>query len=231
MNNLESEIKKKDLFLSQLQTFLKKEAAYSKRLNEVASCSDFFNNEDGYEKERRLLQENKQSNLSSNRRGEILEEIVFSLFNRVEILEVLNRNKAQTLIGQIDLQALVIHESAYDILGLRPRPKSDLIIGECKNLRNKSVELENIEKACWRSCKSTSLQFFIGTKYTTEAINEVKHFNSCKEMIFVDSKGVWIIPITIDMIEVVIENNINFLSFLKWSIKHSIGQMVIVQYL
>lgn len=231
MINLESENQKKSLFLSQLQVFLEREANYSRVYEGVTSCEDAFDNEDGYEKERKLLQENKQNNLDSNRKGEILEEIVFSLFSRIASLEVVNRNQAKTSLGQIDLQVLISDKSAYDILGLIPRPSSDLIIGECKNFKGKPIELENIEKACWRSCKGRSLQFFIGTKYTQAAIDEIRHFNSYKQTIFLGSEGVWMVPITIDMIEAVVENNINFLSFLKWSIKYSINQMVIAQYL
>ena len=94
------------------------------------------------------------------------------------------------------------------------------LIGECKNY-TKKVGKEEIEKNCWRCCKSGFLSFFIGSQFTTGALDEVDEFNLHKDSICKKNCGVFIVPLNLEMIKIIIENKINFCYFIKWAIQRA----------
>lgn len=84
---------------------------------------------------------------------------------------------------------------------------------------------------CWRTIKGQALSFFIAPSYTQEAIKEIGEFHSCKESLLKKSEGVYIIPITIPMLDIVITNNLNFCYFIRWAIETTKRKMAIANYL
>ncbi len=95
------------------------------------------------------------------------------------------------------------------------------IIGECKNYPKDPVGRPEIEKICWRTCKGGCLSFFIGFELTKPALDEIGYFNQNKDSICLNCEGSLIIPITILMLETIIENDINFCYFIRWALQAS----------
>ncbi len=208
---------KKIIFLEELQQFISKREGIEAHFKDSLNCCNMFDNENIYEEEKQLI-----SLVMSTRKGrtteqgDSLENLMKSLFGRVKFIDSVKVTNTNIAIGQIDLQLNPIDEQAYNIWGLIPdRPG---LIGECKNYSNSKVEREEIEKSCWRSCKSGSLSFFIGPQFTSGALDEVDEFNLYKDNICKKHCGVFIVPLNLDMIEIVIENKINFCYFIQWAI-------------
>ncbi|OYQ63722.1 hypothetical protein B9G53_15525 [Pseudanabaena sp. SR411] len=134
-----------------------------------------------------------------------------------------------TALGQIDINLIAVDNSLYDVWGMVNDYPSNLI-GECKNYSSEKVSRPEIEKTCWRSAKGKALSFFIGNGYKETAISEIGEFNLYKNQIINNGNGVYIVPISISMLEVVIDNNLNFCYFIKWAIKAS-KMMAIANYL
>ena len=126
-----------------------------------------------------------------------------------------------TVLGQLDLQLVTVRDYIYDVWGMtRDKPSVEYIIGECKNYTD-PVGKPEIERICWRASKGACLAFFIATEYTKDALDEVAWFNQNRQNLLVNSDGVYVIPISISMIEAIVNNNINFCYFIKWAIKNS----------
>lgn len=83
---------------------------------------------------------------------------------------------------------------------------------------------------CWRASKGQALSFFIAPGFKQPAIEEISDFNLYRENILKKSQGVYIIPITLKMLEIIIDNNLNFCYFTRWAIQSS-RQMAIANYL
>ena len=218
-------------FLEDLNRFIENDKKYED--NEATTCEKIFDNLDNYSKEKIYLQEIYSGNFNTTKdRGDALEKLIRELFNRIEFLSGINHPAKQTIVGQLDIQYATIRDYIYDIWGFKPddRPEVEYIIGECKN-HTDPVGREEIERICWRAIKSTCLTFFIATSYTQDAISEIAYFNKNKRDIFIRNKGVYIILISLPMIKVVVENNINFCRFIKWAIFHSKNINSITNYL
>ncbi|MBV5262342.1 restriction endonuclease [Synechococcus moorigangaii CMS01] len=107
----------------------------------------------------------------------------------------------------------------FDIWGLGAEHPSG-IIGECKNYKG-AVGRDVIEKFCWRVSKGNQLGFIIANKYTDDACKEVGYINLNKQSILIKHEGVYVILITLGMIDLIVTNNVNFCYFIRWGIQLS----------
>lgn len=213
---------KKEVFLKDLKQFISKRKAVESTIESSINCSNMFDDEKLYEDEERLMSLALSTcNKSTTKQGDSLEDLMKALFGRVKIIDSVKVTNRDIAIGQIDLQLTPIDEQVYNIWGLIPdRPLG--IIGECKNYgSNNKVGREEIEKTCWRACKSGFLSFFIGPKFTSGALNEINEFNLYKADICKKHCGIFVVPLNLEMIQIVVENKINFCYFIMWAIHRS----------
>jgi hypothetical protein len=205
-------------FVTEIQRFI--ENSRLRYVENSLNCDNSFSNSDEYFPEIKILQKISTGSFDNTlEQGNALENLVKSLFRRINILlnvEVTNR---EVYLGQIDIQLIPLDDELFRVWGLhKEQPKS--IIGECKNYskNREPVKKPEIEKTCWRACKGGCLSFFIAYAYTSEAVREISFFNQNKDKIFQLHKQAMIVPLTIPMIEVVVANQINFCHFIKWAI-------------
>ncbi|MGL6342524.1 MAG: hypothetical protein ACRC80_25695 [Waterburya sp.] len=219
----------KEKFIEDLNRFISK--VQSVEIDDSTTCESIFSNSDKYAEEKVYLQEiTSQSFATTKDRGDALEKLILKIFNRIELLDSISMTRKETILGQVDLQIVTVRDYIYDIWGMiRDKPEAEYIIGECKNYTN-PVGRPEIERVCWRAIKGRCLAFFIATEYTKDALDEVAYFNLNIKNILPNFNGVYIIPISISMIEAIVENDINFCYFIKWAIKNS-KIMSIVNYL
>jgi hypothetical protein len=228
----------KDYFLNDLKDYIKKSEESNLLFENSIGCEHIFENNDNYILENEIFSKIEAQNFSTTKeQGDLLEDLVKSLFSRIKLIATINKTNMDTALGQVDIQLIPVSERFYSILGLvNEIPKG--IIGECKNYYEKKgskktgkVSREEIEKMCWRSCKGGCLSFFIGPDYTREAIKEITEFNKHKASICIQSKGLFIIPLSIHMLKAIIHNNLNFCYFIKWAIETTRNNMSITNYL
>jgi hypothetical protein len=226
-------MKNKEVFLEDLCSFIQKEESLSRR--DQLTCANCFENIDNYSKEKSLISIVKSNDFSNtSQKGDALENLMKSLFNKVSLIASTEKTNKPTAIGQIDLLLTPLRSNLYDIWGLASeKPKG--IIGECKNYskakdQNK-ISKQEIEKSCWRACKSGCLSFFVGPEYTEDARLEVAYYNNHKHLLCTNHTGALLVPISLPMIEIVIESNINFCYFIYWAIMKSQGVAPILNYL
>ncbi len=215
-------------FIDDLEDYIKKKQHFDLLKNEIC-CGNCFQNSDLYNYEKKLVEKIRQGNYKNTKeRGDILEDLLKSIFQRISLVNSLSVTNRDTSLGQIDLILTPLDNTLFDIWGLvADYPEG--IIGECKNYQD-SVGREEIEKFCWRVSKGQQLGFFVATKYTKGACDEIGWINKCKQLILVKNSGVYIVPITLEMVECVISQNMNFCYFIEWSIKLS-KNMAITNYL
>ena len=209
----------KQKFIEDLRSFIKKEKLVEK---DSTTCETVFSNSDNYSREKIFCEELFSNNfITSKNRGDALEHLVHSLFERIDLLHTVSITRKQTALGQLDLQLVTVKDYIYDLWDMfHEKPESEYIIGECKNYTN-PVGRPEIERICWRASKGGCLSFFIATEYTEDAIDEVAYFNMNKNHIISKHRGVYIVPLSLSMINTVVEQNINFCYFVKWAIKAS----------
>ncbi len=219
----------REKFIEDLNRFIRK--VQSVENNDPTTCATVFSNRDRYSEEKIYLQEIASENFSTTKdRGDALEKLILRIFNRIDLLDSITMTRKETVLGQLDLQMVTVRDYIYDVWGMiRDKPSVEYIIGECKNYTN-PVGKPEIERICWRASKGACLAFFIATEYTKDAIDEIAYFNQNRQNILINFQGVYVIPISISMIEAIVENNINFCYFIKWAIKNS-KIMSIVNYL
>jgi hypothetical protein len=212
--------KYKENFLKDLRRFIDKVKSSEDR--ESTTCETIFSNSDLYSKEKIYLEEIGSENFTTAKdRGDALEKLIVEIFNRIELLDGISMTRKETFLGQLDLQLVTVKDYIYDVWGMiHDKPSVEYIIGECKNYTD-PVGRPEIERICWRASKGSCLAFFIATDYTQDAIDEIAYFNNNRKNILSNYKGVYIIPLSISMIEAIVENNINFCYFIKWAIKNS----------
>jgi hypothetical protein len=218
-------------FLEDLNRFIRNDQKYED--SESLTCDKIFENPDNYSKEKIYLQEIYSGNFNTTKdRGDALEKLIRELFNRIDLLSGINHPVKQTIVGQLDIQYSTRKDFIYDVwdFKLDDMPDSGHIIRECKNYAD-PVGREEIERICWRAIKSACLTFFIATEYTQPAIDEIAYFNKHKKDFLIRHKGVYIILLSLPMIKVVVENDINFCRFIKWAIFHSKNINSITNYL
>ena len=221
----------RDKFLVEITEYIRKSVNLDSRKTDSMTCNNCFDCSDGYVKEKDIINKIKTGIYSSTTdQGNALEELLKSLFDRIDLIHSFNVTNKGTALGQIDISLIPLDNTLYEILGMTDDYPSCLI-GECKNYKNpKKVTREDIEKTCWRVSKGKGLSFFIGNAYTQKALEEASEFNLYRESILRECKGVYIVPITFLMIEVVVKNNLNFCYFIRWAIQSS-KQMAIMNYL
>ena len=233
MSNKKAEVSSiyQEKFLEDLSRFIVNDQKYEDK--DAMTCDKVFDNPDHYALEKSYLKEIYTENFTTTKdRGDALEKLIRGLFNRIELLSGINHPGKQTIIGQLDIQYATVRDFIYDIWNFKldDRPETEYIIGECKNYTD-PVGREEIERICWRAIKSACLTFFIATEYTQPAIDEIAYFNKNKRDIFIKNKGVYIVPLSLPMIKIVVDNDINFCRFLKWAILHSKNINSIIHYL
>jgi hypothetical protein len=215
--------KETDNLIRDVSKFIKK-VENSAQKNQL-TCGNCFQNLDDYKEEKILFDRIKIGNFSNTKeQGDALEELVKLMFSRIDLVESVTITTKETAIGQIDIILIPLRDNLYDIWGINGEyPRG--IIGECKNytkkIQDNKVSKSEIEKSCWRACKSGCLSFFIGSEYTRDAINEIGEYNNYKHLLCSNHKGAWIVPLKLSMIETIIDNNINFCYFIQWAISMS----------
>ncbi|WP_375477295.1 hypothetical protein [uncultured Nostoc sp.] len=223
----ESKIKE---FLIDLEKFIAKKINIDSSVENSINCCNMFDDNRMYEDEEKLLSlvlssRNKSTsrkiNTTTTVQGDSLEDLMKSLFGRVKFIDDVRITNRDLSIGQVDLQLTPIDDIAYKILGLiNDQPLG--MIGECKNYApSNKIKKEEIEKTCWRACKSGSLSFFLGQEFTSGSLKEIEDFNLHKSDICKKNSGVFIVPLNLEMIKSVIEKKINFCYFIKWAIHRS----------
>jgi hypothetical protein len=218
-------------FLLDIQDYINKSTQNNQRKSNLLTCDNIFKLEDGYKEEKRILSEIKAGNHSTTtNQGDLLEKLLKNLFDRISLISNFSVTNRDTFIGQIDVILTTIDTTIYEIWGLTGDCPSYLI-GECKNYKKSNVSRPEIEKSCWRAGKGKALSFFVGKQFSEDAVKEIGYFNLIKGTIFVESKGIYIVPFTLDMIDVVISNDLNFCYFIRWAIQLSINGMSIANYL
>jgi hypothetical protein len=211
----------KQKFIEDLTECIRKEKICE---SDSTTCETVFSNSDSYLNEKIYLQEISSDSFNTTKdRGDALENLVRSIFNKIDLLDGISVPRKQTVLGQIDLQISTVRDYIYDIWGMAcEKPDVDYIIGECKNYAS-PVGRPEIERICWRASKGGCLAFFIATEYTQDSLDEIGFFNNKnnRARILCRHEGVYVIPLSLSMIEAVVENNINFCYFIKWAIRHS----------
>jgi hypothetical protein len=221
-----------DKFLVDIQDFIQKSIKNDTHRNKKNSlnCNNSFNCNDKYLEEKEILKRIRDKNYkTTTEQGNLLEELVKKLFNRISLISSLSVTNRDTALGQIDINLIPIDTTIYDIWGL-VGDYPEALTGECKNYKSDKVGRPEIEKTCWRAGKGTALSFFFAASYTQDALQEIAYFNLHKRSIFKKSQGVYIVPITLEMLDVVISNHLNFCYFIRWAIESS-KKMKISNYL
>lgn len=221
----------REKFLVEITKYISKSVNLDNRKIDSLNCNNCFDCTDRYTKEKDLINKIKTGIYSNTKdQGDALEELLKSLFDRIDLLHSFDVTNKDTALGQIDISLIPLDNTLYEILGMTEDFPSCLI-GECKNYKDpQKVGREDIEKTCWRVSKGKGLSFFIGNAYTQKAIEEANEFNLYRESILKESKGVYIVPITFSMIEVIVENDLNFCYFIRWAVQSS-KKMAIANYL
>jgi hypothetical protein len=213
---------KRELFLDELNKFISK-AQGIESIRDSLNCGNCFDLENDYENEKILIKEIRGGKFTTEKaKGDCLELFLKTLFSRVKLIHAPEMTSHETNIGQIDIQIIPLDEEAFfNILGIQ-RDYPNGVIGECKNWPSAKVGREDIEKMCWRTCKGGCLSLFVTFRYTKEALDEISEFNlHCNDICNRCKANSFIVPITIDMLSIVVEHNINFCYFLKWAIATS----------
>ena len=219
-----------DKFLLDIQDFINKSTRNDDRKRDVLTCKNTFTCDNGYKSEKEILAKIKAGSFKTTKeQGDLLENLLKSLFNRISLISSLSVTNRDTALGQIDINLMTVDETIYEVWGLVGDCPSCLI-GECKNYQTDKVARPEIEKTCWRACKGRALSFFIGPSFKETAIEEIGDFNVQKGSIFHRSEGVYIVPITLGMLDVIISNELNFCYFIRWAIQAS-KKMAIANYL
>jgi hypothetical protein len=219
-----------DKFLLDIQDFINKSIQNDDRKRDVLTCNNTFTCDDSYKNENEILTRIKAGSFKTTKeQGDLLEDLLKSLFNRMSLISSLSVTNRDTALGQIDINLMTVDETIYEVWGLIGDCPSCLI-GECKNYQTDKVARPEIEKTCWRACKGRALSFFIGPSFKETAIKEIGDFNVQKGSIFYRSEGVYIVPITLGMLDVIISNELNFCYFIRWAIQAS-KKMAIANYL
>jgi hypothetical protein len=220
----------KSVFLREIYSFIEKSKALELIENEL-TCENIFENSNSYTPEKIILDKIFSTEFKNSKdQGDTLEALVKSLFGRIVLIHNVQITNKDTALGQIDILLVPLRDNIYDVWGLTTeKPKG--MIGECKNYSQKKVDRPEIEKTCWRACKGGCLSFFIGFGYTDDAVQEISEFNLGKEFLCTNHKGAYIVPLTLYMLQEIIENNINFCYFIKWAINTSRMITAIANYL
>lgn len=219
-----------DKFLADLQDYITKSINIDSQKNNTLNCYNCFDFSDNYQEEKEIFNKINSGNFKNTKeQGDLLEDLVKSLFRRITLINSLSVTNKDTALGQIDISLIAIDETIYEIWGMVKNAPSCLI-GECKNYKSDKVGRPEIEKMCWRASKGQALSFFIAPGFKQPAIEEISDFNLYRENILKKSQGVYIIPITLKMLEIIIDNNLNFCYFTRWAIQSS-RQMAIANYL
>jgi hypothetical protein len=201
--------------------------------SDCVHCGNCFDHDDKYQSELGILTqiESSSEQKTTKGKGDLLEELLESLFRRFDTVEPFSRNTCDTGIGQIDLLVTVIADEFYDVLGLFKKPKG--IIGECKNYDSSgSLGRPIIEQMCWRSVKGSVLVFVVAKKFSKDSQKEIGDFNNLAPKIVKDfPDDAILVPITLEMISVVLKEDLNFCYFLKWAIQATKHNMAISNYL
>ena len=219
----------KSQFIEEISNFIEKEK--NLELKNELTCDNIFKNSDLYIQEKKLLNQIAAGLFKTTKeQGDALEAVIKSLFKRINLIHNVEVTTKETAIGQIDIVLIPLRENIYDVLGLSfEKPKG--LIGECKNYIKNKVSRPEIEKSCWRACKGGCLSFFIGVGYTDDAITEISEYNINKEYLCTKHTGAYIVPLSIDMIQEIVNNDINFCYFIKWAINVSKNITAISSYL
>ncbi|MBE9221316.1 hypothetical protein IQ215_01275 [Cyanobacterium stanieri LEGE 03274] len=217
-------------FLTDIQDYINKRINFDIQKKDLINCNNCFSCDDQYKFEKEIVQKIKSKDFqNTTEQGNLLEDLVKSLFKRITLISSLSVTNKDTALGQIDINLIPIDETIYEIWGMIGDFPSCLI-GECKNYNKSSVGRPEIEKMCWRTGKGQALSFFIAPSYTKEAIEEISYFNLSKESILKKSQGVYLVPLTLKMLEIIVDNNLNFCYFIRWAIQSS-KKMAIANYL
>jgi len=117
---------------------------------------------------------------SAKDKGDLLEQVIRNLFETLDIAISFKITHKKTSFGQFDfIIDFIFTEEIENILSgitnIEVLKKG--INGECKNYKEK-VGKELIEQSCWRVCKTKKSLFYVASKYTTGAIDEINFFNS-----------------------------------------------------
>jgi hypothetical protein len=221
----------KDSFLGDIKDFISKSVKIDSKGTNTLNCNNCFRCNDNYAEEKQIIEDLKNKKFkTSKEQGDCLEILLKKMFKRIELISSFNVTNKDTSLGQIDIILNPIDDTIYDILGLTS-DHPNCLIGECKNYKSDGVSREEIEKTCWRSAKGKALSFFIARSYKKTAVDEIMEFNRYRNNILSTYEGVYIIPITIDMLETVISEHINFCYFIRWAIQSSKTIMSINNYL
>jgi hypothetical protein len=209
-------------FISEVNDFIERAKKVESFRNSI-NCGNCFDLADKYSYERGLVNLIKAGSFPTTKeKGDCLENLIKSLFSRINILQAPKITSCDSNLGQIDIQIIAPDEEIFfSILGIHSeRPNG--MIGECKNWPASKVGREDIEKICWRTCKGGCLGFFVAFDYTSGAIEEIGEFNlHCRSICCRCERNSMIVPMTIDMISIIVEENINFCYFLQWAIRSS----------
>ena len=204
-----------DKFFLDIKDFINKSIQNDAHKRDVLTCNNTFRCADGYEDEKEILTKIKSGVYKNTKeQGDLLEDLIKKLFNRMSLISSLSVTNKDTALGQIDINLITVDDTVYEVWGMVGDCPSCLI-GECKNYQSDKVARPEIEKTCWRACKGRALSFFIGPSYKETAIEEISDFNLHKQSIFHESQGVYIVPITLGMLDVIISNDLNFCYFIR----------------
>jgi len=220
-----------DKFLIDIKDYINKRIDFDIQKKDFMNCNNCFSCDDEYKLEKEIIQKIKSKDFqNTTEQGNLLENLVKSLFKRITLISSLSVTNKDTALGQIDINLIPIDETIYEIWGMIGDFPSCLI-GECKNYKSEKVGRSEIEKMCWRTSKGQALSFFIAPSYTKEAIEEISYFNLSKESILKKSQGVYLVPLTLKMLEIIVYNNLNFCYFIRWAIETTKRKMAIANYL
>ena len=183
----------RDQFLLDIKDFINKSITIDSQKRNAIHCNNAFSFDNNYEEEKKILSKIKLANHKNTKeQGDILEELLKKLFNRITLISSLSVTNKDTALGQIDINLVTIDEMMiYEIWGMIGDYPSCLI-GECKNYDSNGVSRPEIEKTCWRACKGQALSFFIGKSFKEPAIKEISYFNLHKQNFLSISHGVYI---------------------------------------
>lgn len=211
------------LLLQDITSYINKLKQFDESQNNLLTCDNCFVNNDNYQSEKEILKKIMMQDFANTKeKGDALENLVKSLFEKISLVNNVKVTSKDISLGQTDIQLVPVDDKLYKIWGIKDRdcfPES--MIGECKNYNTQKVGREEIEKICWRTCKGGCLSFFIGFEFTQDALKEIADFNQYKNDLCVKGKRALIVPITVFMLETVINNKLNFCYFIRWAIQYS----------
>jgi hypothetical protein len=209
---------------SELDNWIREVSFSESIMPNSVNLAAMFDSSNSYRYESEMLAEVFAEQSNTKKQGDALESLIKSLFKRVKLFHSVEITNKDITLGQVDIQIIPIHSSAYDLFGVDGCHKPKLIIGECKNYKKSNsgkISKEEVEKTCWRSLKGNCLTFLIGYGYTRDALHEISYYNSNIRFLCQDSSPSKIIPLTISMIEFLVQEDVNFCYFLRWAIEMS----------